>query len=288
MRCTALVLEFPRVALLVVKQTWVVVTLVEIFEDGGEHLGFFVGKGDSLALCLEATSAAGGLKERRLAEYFLVCCKESAISTNRQGDDRRGRRRGCGCRCGLLGNRILLIERSLQLRHFRVVPLGARSLVSRRLVDAAGVLRPKRALEHGCGSYGRKSVDKEWTRDGNFDGGGRVMTSQLMYRSTWLESDEKSVEIESKRERSQKSDAQQERLTNGPGRRNMSIKTRRYPLGEALRPFFRCVWGEEERRQSGVWGERPVFISTGRSSPAIHVRAANAAGFKDKMRQPAA
>jgi hypothetical protein len=36
------------------KQTWVVITLVEIFEDGGEHLRFFVGKGDSFALYLYA------------------------------------------------------------------------------------------------------------------------------------------------------------------------------------------------------------------------------------------
>lgn len=85
-----MVLELPRVALLVVEQTWVVVTLVEIFEDGGEHLGFFVGNGDPLALCLEATSATGGLKERRLAEYILMCCKEPAISTNSQSDDGRG------------------------------------------------------------------------------------------------------------------------------------------------------------------------------------------------------
>jgi hypothetical protein len=53
-------------------------------------------------------------------------------------------------------------------------------------------------------------------------------------------------------------------------------------------PFFVVCGGEEERRESGVWGERLVFISTGRSSPAIHIRAANAAGFKDKLRQPAA
>lgn len=36
------VFEFPRVATLVVQQAWVVVSLVEVFEDTGKDLGFSI------------------------------------------------------------------------------------------------------------------------------------------------------------------------------------------------------------------------------------------------------
>lgn len=36
------VFEFPRVATLVVQQAWVVVSLVEVFEDTGKNLGFSI------------------------------------------------------------------------------------------------------------------------------------------------------------------------------------------------------------------------------------------------------
>ena len=37
------VLQFPGISAFVVQQTWVVVALVEVFQDGGEDFGQFVG-----------------------------------------------------------------------------------------------------------------------------------------------------------------------------------------------------------------------------------------------------
>lgn len=36
------VLEYPRVMTLIVQQAWVVVSLVEVFEDGGKNFGLSV------------------------------------------------------------------------------------------------------------------------------------------------------------------------------------------------------------------------------------------------------
>lgn len=81
------VLELPRVAVPVVDEAGVVVTLVEVLEDGGEDLGFFVGEGYSLALRLEELASAGGLEEGRLEEDVLVSGKQSALASHGQGDD---------------------------------------------------------------------------------------------------------------------------------------------------------------------------------------------------------
>lgn len=46
------IFEFPRVATLVVQQAWVVVSLVEVFQDTGKDLGFSVISSDGRAMTL--------------------------------------------------------------------------------------------------------------------------------------------------------------------------------------------------------------------------------------------
>jgi hypothetical protein len=149
------ILELPRVAVPAVDEAWVVVTLVEILEDGGENLWLLVGESDSPALGVEEAAAADAIEKGRLAEDVFVGCKEAAVGANSEGDDgRRGRGGvgdggGDGRGPGGGGLVRLVVERSLQLRQLGLVP--ERALLAggtRRLFDADGVLRAKRALEH--------------------------------------------------------------------------------------------------------------------------------------------
>jgi hypothetical protein len=82
------ILELPSASALVMQQAWVVVALVEVFEDTGKNLGFLVGKVDPLTLSLEKLPPASRRKERRQTENVLVRCKKSSLATDRDGDDR--------------------------------------------------------------------------------------------------------------------------------------------------------------------------------------------------------
>jgi len=160
-----LVLELPRVALPVLDQARIVVSLVEVLENGGEDLRFFVRKGYPPTLRIEEVVAAGSLKERRLSEDILVRRKEPSLTAHSECDYGRG---SGGLVAGVLvvvvvviavvvvhrdRRRVLLGERSLQLCQLRVVSCRTLLLQSRSLVDPALalVLRPERTLEHGCG-----------------------------------------------------------------------------------------------------------------------------------------
>lgn len=80
-------LQLPPILPLVVDQPRIIVSFVEVFEDGGEDLGFFVGEVDLLVLGFQELASTGSLKERRKAEYVFVCSKEPLFSTNDEGDD---------------------------------------------------------------------------------------------------------------------------------------------------------------------------------------------------------
>lgn len=139
------------------QQAGVVVALVEILEDTGKDFGFFVRKMNPLALALEELSLASRRKEGRQAENILVGCKKSILSTNRQGDDRRGQSPACDqCQSSMahttvntadlpaIGRRTLL-HRPLQLRQPHRIP--TRLL---RLDSLLHAIMTGRSLEHGC------------------------------------------------------------------------------------------------------------------------------------------
>lgn len=73
------ILELPRVVALAIEQVRVIVTLVEVLEDGGKDFGFFVGKVDSLTLGREELSSASRREERRHAKDVLVSCEQSTL-----------------------------------------------------------------------------------------------------------------------------------------------------------------------------------------------------------------
>ncbi len=63
-------------------------THVEVFENAREDLGFLVWKMDPLTLSVEKLPSTCCRKERRQTKDVLVCRKKSALTTDRQGDDR--------------------------------------------------------------------------------------------------------------------------------------------------------------------------------------------------------
>lgn len=98
-------LNLPRVASLVVHQTRVVVTLVEILEDRAKDLGLLVGKGDALGGGVHVPVSKSVAEEGAAAEDVFVSCKEALFSTDDESDDGRsqvvshnGVIAGCGCR----------------------------------------------------------------------------------------------------------------------------------------------------------------------------------------------
>ena len=86
-------LEVPRVALLVVQEAWVVVSLVEVLEDTGEDCRFFV-RERKTSRRVEELTAQGRSKVRRLTQYVLVCRKQSLVLTHHKSDDGAGEGRG--------------------------------------------------------------------------------------------------------------------------------------------------------------------------------------------------
>jgi hypothetical protein len=80
-------LQLPRVALLVVNETWVVVALVEVFENGREDFGFFVGKGYLLGLRVHHLVLQDTLEERRSGKNILVGGEDPLFLTDDEGDD---------------------------------------------------------------------------------------------------------------------------------------------------------------------------------------------------------
>lgn len=68
----------------------VVVSLVEVFEDGGEDLRQFFGEVDSLGGGFEELAAADCREEGRCGEDVFVGGEESLFRANAESDDGRG------------------------------------------------------------------------------------------------------------------------------------------------------------------------------------------------------
>ena len=79
-------LQLPCVATLVVHELRVVIAFVEIFEDAGEDLRFFVWEGDSFGGRTEELATAGSREEGREAEHVFMCCEESLFAADDEGD----------------------------------------------------------------------------------------------------------------------------------------------------------------------------------------------------------
>lgn len=80
------ILQFPGIAGPVVEKSRVVVTLVEVLEDAGEHFGLLIGQVDSLAVGFEELAATAGDKEGRDAEDVFVSSEETSLGANADGD----------------------------------------------------------------------------------------------------------------------------------------------------------------------------------------------------------
>jgi hypothetical protein len=81
--------NLPRVASLVVHQTRVVVTLVEILEHRAKDLGLLVGKGDALGGGVHVPVSKSVAEEGAAAEDVFVGGKEALFSTDDECDDGR-------------------------------------------------------------------------------------------------------------------------------------------------------------------------------------------------------
>lgn len=81
------ILKGPGVALLVEFETRVVVTLVEVLEDGGEDLGLLIGQIDALVGGLVELTAACSLEVGRVGQNVLVCCEETLLGAYAYCDD---------------------------------------------------------------------------------------------------------------------------------------------------------------------------------------------------------
>lgn len=83
------VLQVPSVAFPVVLQARVVVTLVQVFEDGAEDFGFLVWQLDTPVCRLEELRAAGLVEEGRIGQDVLVGGEETLVAADGDGDDGR-------------------------------------------------------------------------------------------------------------------------------------------------------------------------------------------------------
>lgn len=59
----ACVFQLPGVSFLVVDQSWIIVPLVEIFQNSGKNLGLFVGEIDSSGVAVEELASQRGFEE---------------------------------------------------------------------------------------------------------------------------------------------------------------------------------------------------------------------------------
>ena len=81
------VFELPGVFTLVVQEARVVVAFVEVFEDGGEDLGDFFGKGDSFGGGLEELAADDSGEEGGSGEDVFVGGEEPLFGADAECDD---------------------------------------------------------------------------------------------------------------------------------------------------------------------------------------------------------
>ncbi len=81
-------LQLPRVPLLVVHKARVVVGLVEILENGREHLGLFVGQRNLLGLRVHHLVLQDALEEGRGGQDILMGGKDALFLADDEGDDR--------------------------------------------------------------------------------------------------------------------------------------------------------------------------------------------------------
>ena len=82
--------ELPRVSLLVVNQTRIIIAFVEILEHRREYFGLFVRQSNLLVLRIHHLALQHTLEERRHAEDILVSGEDSLVLANHEGDDGRG------------------------------------------------------------------------------------------------------------------------------------------------------------------------------------------------------
>jgi len=85
-RAVFILLEFPDVFSLVVKEAGVVVALVEVFEHRAEDLGLFFGEGDAFGVGFEELAAAAGGEEGGGGEDVLVGGEEALVRADAKGD----------------------------------------------------------------------------------------------------------------------------------------------------------------------------------------------------------
>lgn len=57
------ILKFPGILSLIMEQTWIVVTLVEVFQDRGQDLWLLFGQIDAFGIRLEELASTGCFKE---------------------------------------------------------------------------------------------------------------------------------------------------------------------------------------------------------------------------------
>ena len=77
--------ELPRVSAFVVEKAGIVVAFVEVFEDGGEDFGDFLGEIDSFGGGLEELAAADGGEEGRGGEDVFMGCEEALLDADTEG-----------------------------------------------------------------------------------------------------------------------------------------------------------------------------------------------------------
>lgn len=84
------IFQLPGISPFVVKKSWIIVTLVEVLEHGGEDLRKLFREVDPFGRRLEKLSTAYGSEIRRCRENVFVRSEESLFGANANGDDGRG------------------------------------------------------------------------------------------------------------------------------------------------------------------------------------------------------
>lgn len=82
--------ELPRISALAVQEARVVVAFVEVFEDGREDFGGFLGKVDSFGGGFEELATADGGEEGGVGEDVFVGCEETLLGADAERDDGGG------------------------------------------------------------------------------------------------------------------------------------------------------------------------------------------------------
>lgn len=84
------VFKLPRVFSFIVKEPWVVITLVKIFQHRRQDLRLLFWQVNTFCMRFKELSSTSGLEERRLTEDVFVSGKEALLGTDTERDDGRG------------------------------------------------------------------------------------------------------------------------------------------------------------------------------------------------------